>query len=123
MIRSDGNKIIFEGNLRTETRAALVCIFQLTQKLRYLDVILDSSGVKYVDADLMLPLSSYAAYYRMNQIDFSLVEPVDPKLRRLFTNTNWAHFMTHKNMLETNKDGQTIFQRFSFSMVTLSTTS
>jgi anti-anti-sigma regulatory factor len=93
MIRSEGNKIIFEGNLRTETRLALVCIFQLTQKLGYLDVILDFSGVTYVDADLMLPLSSYAAYYRMNQIDFSLVEPVDPKLKRLFTNTNWAHFI------------------------------
>jgi hypothetical protein len=59
MIRSEGNKIIFEGNLRTETRAALVCIFQLTQKLGYLDIILDFSEVKYVDADLMLPLSSY----------------------------------------------------------------
>src|SRR6266478_2683659 len=93
MIRSEGNKIIFEGNLRTETRSALVCIFQLIQKLGYLDVILDFSGVKYVDADLILPLSSYAAYYRMNQIDFSLVEPVDPKLRRLFTNANWAHFI------------------------------
>jgi anti-anti-sigma regulatory factor len=93
MIRSEGNKIIFEGNLRSETRAALVCIFQLIQKLGYRDVTLDFSAVKYIDADLMLPLSSYAGYYRMNQIDFSLVEPTDPKLRRLFTNTNWAHFI------------------------------
>jgi anti-anti-sigma regulatory factor len=93
MIRSEGNRIIFEGNLRAETRPALVCIFQLIQKLGYLDVVLDFSEVKYVDADLMLPLSSYAAYYRMNQIDFSLVEPADPKLRRLFINTNWAHFI------------------------------
>ncbi len=41
----------------------------------------------------MLPLPSYAAYYRMNQIDFSLVEPADPTLNRLFSNTNWAHFI------------------------------
>jgi anti-anti-sigma regulatory factor/anti-sigma regulatory factor (Ser/Thr protein kinase) len=93
MIRSEANKIILEGNLRSEMRSALVCVFQLIQKLGYLDIILDFSGVKYVDADLMLPLSSYAAYYRMNQIDFSLVEPTDPKLRRLFINTNWAHFI------------------------------
>jgi hypothetical protein len=66
MIRSEGNRIVFEGNLRAETRTALVCIFQLTQKLGYLDIILDFSQVKYIDADLMLPLSSYAVYYRKN---------------------------------------------------------
>src|SRR6202048_552810 len=93
MIRAEGNKALFEGDLRGETRSALVCIFQLIQKLGYLDVILDFSAVTYVDADMMLPISSYAAYYRKNQIDFSLIEPTDPVLRRLFINTNWAHFI------------------------------
>lgn len=41
----------------------------------------------------MLPLSSYATYYRLNQYNFELVEPEDPVLRRLFINTNWAHFI------------------------------
>jgi anti-anti-sigma regulatory factor len=93
MVRTEGNTIIFEGDLRAELRGALACIFQLTQKLGYKDVVLDFSKVKYVDAKLMLPISSYAAYYRLNQIDFSLVEPTDPVLRRLFINTNWAHFI------------------------------
>ena len=93
MVRSDGNKVIFDGDLRAEMRGALVCIFQLTQKLGYKDLILDFSGVRYVDANIMLPLSSYAAFYRMHQIDFSLIEPIDPVLRRLFINANWAHFI------------------------------
>jgi hypothetical protein len=93
MIRTEANRIIFEGNLREDTRSALVCIFQLIRKLGYQDVTLDFSAARYVDADMMLPISSYAAYYRKNQIDFSLIEPVDPVLRRLFINTNWAHFI------------------------------
>ena len=92
MIRTEGNRIYFEGDLRT-TRSALVSIFQLTQKLGYQDVILDFSKARYADAKLMLPLSSYATYYRMNQFDFSFVEPDDSVLRRLFINTNWAHFI------------------------------
>ncbi|EIG60575.1 STAS-like domain-containing protein [Bradyrhizobium sp. WSM1253] len=93
MVRTDKNKIFLEGNLREETRSALVCIYQLIQKLGYQDVVLDFSGATYVDAGMMLPIASYAAYYRKNQIDFSLVEPADPVLQRLFINTNWAHFI------------------------------
>lgn len=93
MVHTDGNRIIFEGNLRHETRSCLVCVFQLVEKLGYRDVLLDFSKATYVDADMMLPLSSYAAYYRNHQIDFSLVEPADPVLQRLFVNTNWAHFI------------------------------
>ena len=93
MIYTEGNIIKFEGDLRTEARGALVSIFQLTQKLGYQDIVLDFSKVRYVDANFMLPLSSYATYYRLNRFDFSLVEPDDSTLRRLFVNTNWAHFI------------------------------
>jgi anti-sigma regulatory factor (Ser/Thr protein kinase) len=93
MLRAEGNRIIFEGDVRSETRWALVSVYQLTQKLRYQDIILDFSAAKYVDANLMLPLSTYAAFYRMHQIDFTLVEPTDPVLKRLFINANWAHFV------------------------------
>jgi hypothetical protein len=57
MVRTEGNSIIFEGDLRSEARGALVSIFQLTQRLGYQDIVLDFSKVRYVDANLMLPLS------------------------------------------------------------------
>jgi hypothetical protein len=41
----------------------------------------------------MLPLCSYADFYRKHHIDFSLVEPAKDQLRRLFYNANWAHFI------------------------------
>ena len=93
MIRTENNTIFFEGDLRGETRGALVSIFQVAQKLGYQDIVLDFSSVKYVDANVMLPLSTYTTYYRRNQFDFSLIEPDDPVLRRLFVNTNWAYFI------------------------------
>ncbi|WP_315792178.1 MULTISPECIES: STAS-like domain-containing protein [unclassified Bradyrhizobium] len=93
MIRTEGNSVVFEGDLRQDTRSCLVCVFQLINKSGYQDIILDFSKARYVDANLMLPLSSYTTYYQKNQIDFTLVEPAEPVLRRLFVNTNWAHFI------------------------------
>jgi hypothetical protein len=68
MVRTEANRIILEGNLRADAQGALVSIFQLTQKLGYQDIVFDFSNVQYVDANLMLPLSSYAAYYRPKSI-------------------------------------------------------
>jgi anti-anti-sigma regulatory factor/anti-sigma regulatory factor (Ser/Thr protein kinase) len=93
MIKAEGNVIHFEGNLRTETQHAMAVIFQVAQKAGYKDIVLDFSKVSYVDANLMLPLASYTAYYRLNQYDFTLIEPSDGVIRRLFVNTNWAHFI------------------------------
>jgi len=93
MIRTENNRIVFERNLRTDIRPALACIFQLANRLGYKDIILDFSNTTYVNANLMLPISSYSAYYRLNDVDFILVEPNDQKLRRLFLNANWAHFI------------------------------
>jgi anti-sigma regulatory factor (Ser/Thr protein kinase) len=93
MIRTETNTIIFDGDLRSDLRSTIACIYQLSQKLGYQDILLDFRRAKYADASLMLPLSSYAEYYRKHHVDFSLVEPADGRLRRLFLNTNWAHFI------------------------------
>jgi anti-sigma regulatory factor (Ser/Thr protein kinase) len=93
MIRTEANRIIFEGDLRSEIRSTIACIYQLSQKLGYQDIVLDFRAATYVDANLMLPLSSYADFNRKHHVDFSLVEPADGTLRRLFVNTNWAHFI------------------------------
>ncbi|MGA7808210.1 STAS-like domain-containing protein [Bradyrhizobium sp.] len=93
MIRTETNKIIFEGDLKSEIMPAISRIYHLSQKLGYQDIVLDFSGATYADATLMLPLSSFAAFHRKHHIDFSLVEPADGYLRRLFKNANWAHFI------------------------------
>jgi hypothetical protein len=93
MIRTESNIIFFEGDLRSDARYAVACLFQLAQKLGYQDIVLNFSQARYVDANLMLPLSSYAAYYRLNHYDFALVPPAEARLQRLFVNANWAHFI------------------------------
>jgi hypothetical protein len=82
MIRTEANRIIFEGDLGSEIRSAIACIYQISQKLGYQDIVLDFRRVTYVYASLMLPLSSYVDYYRRNHVDFSFVEPADGTLRR-----------------------------------------
>jgi anti-sigma regulatory factor (Ser/Thr protein kinase) len=94
MIRTDTNSIIFDGDLRSsDIRSTIACIYQLSQKLGYQDIVLDFRRATYVDANLMLPLSSYADFHRKHHVDFSLIEPADGTLRRLFVNANWAHFI------------------------------
>jgi hypothetical protein len=90
MIRTDKNSIIFDGDLRlSDIRSAIACIYQLSQKLAYQDIVLDFRRATYVDANLMLPLSSYTDFNRKHHIDFLLIEPADGTLRRLFVNTNY----------------------------------
>jgi hypothetical protein len=38
MIRTETNRIIFEGDLGSEIRSAIACIYQLSQKLGYQDL-------------------------------------------------------------------------------------
>jgi hypothetical protein len=71
VVRFDGDRIIFEGDIRRDTRGSLVSIYQVINNLGYKDVVLDFLKVSYVDAGVMLPVSSYATYYRAHQIDFS----------------------------------------------------
>jgi anti-anti-sigma regulatory factor len=93
LIHSDGNKILFEGSLKSDARSVLVCIYNLINKQGYKDIVLDFSSTGYVDASIMLPICSYVAYYRLNHVDFILIEPIDPTLKRLFANANWAHYI------------------------------
>jgi hypothetical protein len=93
LVRTDGSVVIFEGNLKLDARSALVSIYTLASKLGYKHITLDCSNATFVDASVMLPICSYIAYYRFNQIDCSLMLPNDAPLSRLFVNTNWAHYI------------------------------
>jgi hypothetical protein len=93
VVRSEGDRIIFEGDIRRDTRGGLVSIYQMINNLRYKDIILDFSKVRNVDTAVMLPISSYATYFRAHQIDFMFIEPEDPVIKRLFINANWAHLI------------------------------
>lgn len=92
MISVSSNQVSIAGNTRGDARGAIVSLFQIVQQ-GYQDIDLDFSGATFADADVMLPIVSYASYYRLNRIDFSLTLPADPKLGRLFVNTNWAHLI------------------------------
>ena len=97
MIRTEANRIVFEGSLKSDVRSATVCLFNLISKSGYKDVVLDFSGVSYVDASIIMPILSYVAYYKLNEVEFSFIAPLDDTLMRLFVNANWAHYIDSTN--------------------------
>lgn len=56
-------------------------------------MILDFSMCAGVAEAVMLPLMPIIVDYPKKGVDFQLVEPQDDNLQRLFSNTNWAHYI------------------------------
>lgn len=96
----EDNRIIFDGILRGDPRGALVCMHQLASIQRAYSLLLDFSSVTFADAVYMLPIASYAAYYRFNGIECRLVPPNLPSADKLFANTNWSQLIdpTHSSL-------------------------
>jgi anti-anti-sigma regulatory factor len=49
VVRGEGERIIFEGDIRRDARGSLVSIYQAIHNFRYKDIVLDFSKVRYVD--------------------------------------------------------------------------
>ena len=90
-----------------ELRIGCAMLYQAVHHLGYSDLILDFSRCNRAAEAAMLPLLPIVAKMReVDGIDFSLIEPVDETLRRLFANTNWSHHLDPGNYDQTNYEGQ-----------------
>lgn len=107
-ITRDGNRISISLFQRTyEMRIACAMFHQAVRVRGYSDLILDFSNCKVATEAAMLPLLPIVAKMReVDGIDFSLLEPDDETLRRLFANTNWSHHLDPDNYDQTNYEGQ-----------------
>lgn len=92
VLRDEGRVLI--GGRLTE-RVALRVIAQLSQaiKLGYEQLNLDFSSCSRAWPEGMLPIICQARAHRERGYELSTVLPQDETLRRLFLNTNWAHFL------------------------------
>lgn len=93
MFRSEGNRLIFAGTAGDDFLPVAAALHNLAHKQGYQDVILDFSKATYLDAKFMLPLVATARAYRMEKVDFEIIEPEDQKSARLLQNANWAHLI------------------------------
>ncbi|MCY3955128.1 MAG: DUF4325 domain-containing protein [Nitrospira sp.] len=93
-IEKKGNRLIVRGHVRhNDLRSFCSKLYQTIERQQWSDVILDFSLCAGITEAVMLPLMPIIADYRENSVGFQLVEPNDDKLRRLFFNTNWAHYI------------------------------
>lgn len=93
MFKSESNRLIFSGSVGDEVLPVAAAIHNLAHKQGYQDIILDFSKATYLDARMMIPLVATARAYRIEKVDFEIIEPEDRKSARLLQNTNWAHLI------------------------------
>lgn len=89
-----GNTLSFAGSFGLQDlHRPLAALYQAVQEAGYPDIILDFSRCNAAFPAAMLALCAQVTKLRRAQIDIDLKLPEDTKLRRLFQNANWAHYI------------------------------
>ena len=105
-IETDGNRIIAKGNIwRGDLRLLCSVLHKTITMQGWSDVILDFSMCAGVGEAVMLPLMPIIADYRKKGVGFQLIEPQGDTLQRLFSNTNWAHYIDPDKYDRTSHEG------------------
>jgi hypothetical protein len=94
MFRSEANTLIFIGNTGDDVLPVVAALYNLINKLGYLDITLNFSQSEMLNTFFMLPLVATARSYRRAKVDFSVILPPDSVSSRFFVNTNWAHLIS-----------------------------
>lgn len=93
-MRSEGNRLVFDGVLSGDPLAATAALHNLTSKQGYPDVTLDFRSATRLFPEYMIPLVTDARAYRFKKIDVDLILPEDTSASSHFRNTNWAHLIS-----------------------------
>lgn len=90
----ENNRVLFGGSFTIDDlHRPLAGLHQAVQEAGYQDIVLDFSSCSAAYPEPMLALCAQVMKLRGAHIDIDLVLPADPKLARLFSNANWAHFL------------------------------
>lgn len=88
------NRIRIIGGLSvSEFRVVTAAIYRVIHDRGYQDVILDFSACMFTHAPPMVALICAVCRHNLDGVGFSLILPNDLTLRKLFLNSNWAHFI------------------------------
>ncbi len=112
----EANKLVFQGQFGLdELHRPLAGLHQAVQTQGYPDLVLDFSSCDAAFPAPMLALCAQVGKLRYAQIDVSLILPSDTKLRQLFLNANWAHFLDPKEFNASTFRGYTQVPATSYS--------
>lgn len=90
-----GNEILVNEKLDGDydLRGLLSAVHKATTEEKLSDVVLNFKYCSHVEQGPMVFLCAQILKHREHGMNFALVEPESWKLRNLFHNTNWAHFI------------------------------
>lgn len=92
---TDGNRIAVSGDFSLDDSYRVVgAMHAITHNRGYRDIEIDFSLCTRAFSPQMMLVCSKALYYNESGIDIELKLPNDEPLKRLFTNTNWAHLIS-----------------------------
>jgi len=71
-------------------------IFTAINKKGYQDIVLDFGKCETINTGAMAAICAQISSAKKNRIDFSLMLPENERLKRLFINANWAHYIEER---------------------------
>ena len=93
-IATNSHRIQLIGELDLqEFRRVLATMYALTKKQGYQELLLDFAECTYVAPGAMAAVVAEALRLRTDGIDTTVMLPADHRLRKLFMNAGWAHFL------------------------------
>jgi len=107
-ISSEENRISISGEFSGEDPVRLLAaMHSIVNKRGYKDFTLDFLQCTKAFSSQMLSICTRCQQYWKESIDISLRLPTDDKMRRLFLNANWAHYIDFRNFDESRFRGYT----------------
>lgn len=95
--------------LSREMRWLCAALFHCVEQEGHGEVILNFAECGAVTEAAMLPLLPILSGYRKSHnVRFRMVEPDDDQLKRLFVNTNWAHFIEPEHYEFRDQSGEQV---------------
>ena len=106
-IHREGERISIKGRVGiTDLHRVCAVLHETIEKRGYRDVVLDFTICKGITEAVMLPLVPIVTRFReLDGVDFRYLEPQDNSLRRLFANTNWAHYIAPEDFEQNRHEG------------------
>jgi len=102
-----GNEILVNENFDDgyALRGLLAAVHKATTEEKLSDVVLNFKHCPYVRQGPMVLLCAQILKHREHGINFELIAPERLELRKLFRNTNWAHFIDPERFPPSLVDG------------------
>jgi len=116
MLRSEGNYIFVEQVLGMEDfHRMLATIHNMVERSHFADIVLDFTNCQAAFAGPMLAISARIIALRKQGISTKILLPSDPKIARLFRNTNWAYLLDPENFAHSDYQGREHVSAIAFT--------